>query len=99
FEHLTARPIEVIVIDNASTAGNVSMVTSLFPEVRLICSGTNRGFGSACNQGLLIARAPYALLLNSDTELIDDSLWILVDWLEGNPRCGACGPANWPDAK
>ncbi|MBU0672918.1 MAG: glycosyltransferase, partial [Candidatus Margulisbacteria bacterium] len=42
---------EVIVVDNASTDGSPAMITSKFPEVKLIENKDNLGFAKANNQG------------------------------------------------
>lgn len=72
--HLARIDHEVIVVDNASADGSVDMITNEFPSVRLIANEDNRGFGVANNQAMRVARGRWFLLLNSDTELIDDSV-------------------------
>ena len=57
---------EVIVVDNASSDGSAEMVASDFPHVKLIRNESNRGFGSANNQGLDAMTRKFALFLNSD---------------------------------
>ena len=70
---------EVIVIDNASFDGSVEMVRNDFPQTRLIANQENRGFAAASNQGIREAKGEYVLLLNSDTELIENSLQKVVE--------------------
>lgn len=82
---------EVIVIDNASSDHSQEMLKQDFPEVRLIESPQNIGFGKANNLGFKIARADIFLLLNSDTLLIDNSIKILYDHLSAHQETGACG--------
>ena len=59
-------PHEVFVVDNVSTDGSVEMVEVEFPEVVLIRSDKNLGFGVANNVALEQARGRYLVLLNSD---------------------------------
>lgn len=40
--------------------------------------GSNLGFGRACNRGVAEVRSPVTLLLNPDTELLDDSVLALA---------------------
>ena len=51
---------QVIVADNASTDGSVSILKSDFPEVRLIQLPKNHGFAEGYNQALrsLVRRPP-----------------------------------------
>ncbi len=37
------------------------------------------------------ATPDYILLLNPDTEIVDDALWRMVEFLESNPKAGVCG--------
>jgi asparagine synthase (glutamine-hydrolysing) len=73
-DHLAVVRHEVIVIDNNSSDDSADMVAREFPEVKLIRNGENVGFGRANNQGMHIARGEWLLLLNSDAQLIDDSV-------------------------
>jgi hypothetical protein len=84
--------LELIVVDNGSTDGSVAMLQQAFPAVELITNTTNRGFSSANNQGLARASGDYLLLLNPDTEIVDDALPRMVEYMERHPRVGMLGP-------
>ncbi|MFY9611622.1 MAG: glycosyltransferase family 2 protein [Blastocatellia bacterium] len=58
---------EVFVVDNASADGAADIVESDFPEVIVIRSETNLGFGAGCNLGARRARGQYLVFLNPDT--------------------------------
>jgi GT2 family glycosyltransferase len=45
-------PVHCIVVDNGSTDGTQKYITSNFPEVELIQSEKNLGFGKANNIGI-----------------------------------------------
>ena len=83
---------DVLVVDNASTDGSVAMVRSEFPTVRVIENTVNSGYARANNQGLRASRAPYALLLNSDTRASADAIQGLITFLESHPEAGAVSP-------
>jgi GT2 family glycosyltransferase len=85
-------PAEVVVVDNASSDGSAAMTRSHFPEVRLVVNGTNGGYGAAANQAIGLCRAPYVLLLNSDTELRPGALLALASYLERWPAVAVAGP-------
>jgi len=65
---------EIIVVDNHSEDESKYLITSNFPTVKWIDVGWNAGFGSANNKGIKIAKGDYVLLLNSDTELYENSI-------------------------
>ena len=83
---------EVIVIDNASHDDTPDMVRSSFKGVKLIANKENRGFGAACNQGIVESKGQYVVFLNPDTELQDYTLERLTDYLDAHPDVGVVGP-------
>ena len=84
--------LEVIVVDNASKDGSVEMVAGEFPEALLVCNSENNGYAGGNNQGMARARAPYVLLLNSDTEVNGDAFSRLLSFLRDHPDHGAVAP-------
>jgi N-acetylglucosaminyl-diphospho-decaprenol L-rhamnosyltransferase len=81
---------ETIVVDNGSADGSRDMVRAEFASVRLIES-ENVGFAGANNKGMAVAHGRYVLLLNPDTEALDDALGALVRFMDAHPRAGAAG--------
>ena len=84
--------VEILVIDNASTDGSSEMVHDEFPHVGLIVNDENRGFTAANNQGLTLSRGRYLLLLNPDTEIVDEALATMLSYMQGDDEIGALGP-------
>jgi GT2 family glycosyltransferase len=83
---------EVIVVDNASLDGSVSMLQKAYPQVRIIQNEENRGFGAANNQAMHIMNGKYALLLNSDTVLTETAVKKLLVFLEMHSEAAmVCG--------
>jgi len=82
---------EIIVIDNASSDGSQYMVKEVFPEVILVESQENLGFGRANNLGFDYAKGRNIFLLNSDTILLNNAVKILSDYLDGHLQVGICG--------
>jgi GT2 family glycosyltransferase len=74
YQHTKRVPFEIILVDNASTECNPSYFKTRFPEVKVVCSNINLGFASGNNLGIKHASGDVILLLNSDTQLIEDSL-------------------------
>lgn len=57
---------EIIIVDDGSKDGSVKLITSKFPQIKLIKHKTNRGFSSAVNTGVRTAKGDLICLLNSD---------------------------------
>ena len=85
-------PGEVVVVDNASRDGSAAMVRAAFPEARLIENADNPGYGAASNRGIAACRAPFVLLLNSDTRVRPGALAALGRELGAYPRAALFGP-------
>jgi N-acetylglucosaminyl-diphospho-decaprenol L-rhamnosyltransferase len=81
----------VVVVDNASKDGSAEMVRERFPGVELRAVDRNLGFAGANNVVLREVTTPYVLLLNPDTEVLDDAPAALVRFLRAHPRAGVVG--------
>lgn len=60
------KDTEVIVVDNASEDGSVSMIEACYPEVKIIRNAANALFCKAQNQGINASRGDFILCLNND---------------------------------
>jgi GT2 family glycosyltransferase len=85
-------PYEVILVDNASGDGSADRIAQQFPDVQLVRSPVNRGFGAGNNVGASLARGQYLFLLNTDTILTADLLPTLVALIGEDPTIGIVGP-------
>jgi GT2 family glycosyltransferase len=81
-------PYEVIVSDDASTDNSIQFLESSYPQVHLIKSQTNQGFGSTINKGIFAAKYELVLALNSDVVLTPNYLIPLLDYFN-DPDCFA----------
>ena len=64
---LDPPPIEIVVVDNASSDGSAELVARHEDDpIRLILEPVNTGFAAAVNRGLRETTAPWVLLLNPD---------------------------------
>jgi len=82
---------EVFVVDNDSADGSADMVEREFPAVNLIRSPENGGFARGNNSALRKAGGRYYLLLNPDTQLVNDAIGRLVAYMDAHPRVGGAG--------
>lgn len=82
---------EIIVVDNNSPNREIEDLNKVFPQVKLILNNDNSGFGIANNIGNKVANGKFIFLLNSDTIVIDNSIYELYKFMLENPYVGACG--------
>ena len=83
--------LQIIVVDNASADETVSIVRD-FPDVQLIKSGSNLGYGAGNNLGAAAATSTYLAIVNPDLTATPDDLLTLVAYLRENPDVGVVGP-------
>jgi N-acetylglucosaminyl-diphospho-decaprenol L-rhamnosyltransferase len=88
---LTLGETTVHVVDNASQDQIDAMVAAEFPYVRYQRLNHNSGFPTANNIGLHARSGRYALVLNPDTEFVEDSLDHLIRLMEERPDIGMTG--------
>lgn len=93
FERMNSldNPIEVIVVDNASSDGTISLLKESYEWVTLIDTGENLGFPGGNNRGFDVSQGEYILLLNPDTVVHGSAIEELVQFLDSNPDVGAVG--------
>src|ERR1043166_2896572 len=85
---------EIILVDNGSTDNSSAVVSRRFPQIRIIETGENLGFG-ANNIGIYEALrqgADYILLLNNDTSVDPECFERLVRFAESTPEAGILSP-------
>lgn len=82
YENISGLQYEIIVVDNASCDGTVDIIKKEFPDVVLVESDENLGFGRANNMGMDKAHGKYLLLLNSDTLLLGNAVKDMFDQAE-----------------
>ena len=84
---------EIFVVDNNSEDGSIEAIEQTFPNINIIKSKTNGGFGYANNLAIKQAKGKYILCLNTDTLLINNAVKIMFDFMEkeDNHNVGVCG--------
>jgi N-acetylglucosaminyl-diphospho-decaprenol L-rhamnosyltransferase len=84
---------EVIVCDNASTDDTVNIVSSEFPEAKLIRNTENLGFAAANNLGASQALGRVLAFINPDLYVSEGWFEPLMDCLESDPDIATISPA------
>jgi GT2 family glycosyltransferase len=82
----------IAVLDNASGDGTVEAVARRHPDVRLVASEENLGFGGGNNALARTSTADYLLLLNPDTLVEEDVVTPLLEVLRARPEVLVAGP-------
>jgi GT2 family glycosyltransferase/2-polyprenyl-3-methyl-5-hydroxy-6-metoxy-1,4-benzoquinol methylase len=96
-EYSQYEPIEIIVVDNASSDGSPTFLSEWGangPNRRLILNEDNKGFAAANNQGLANASGEYLVLLNNDTYVTPGWIRTLVRHLQRDNSIGLIGPVT-----
>jgi GT2 family glycosyltransferase len=84
--------VEVILADNGSTDGSISIAQGLHPGIRILRSTWNQGFARACNAASQAARGNYLLFLNTDVVLGPRVLAELLAWADSDGDAAAWQP-------
>lgn len=89
-------PLEIIVVDNASTDDTPDIVNK-HPDIIFLPQEKNVGFGQANNIGIHYALdhgADFVFLLNQDAIITCDTIDILVRVAQGHPEMGIISPLH-----
>jgi GT2 family glycosyltransferase len=84
----------ILLVDNGSSDDSVAQISGVFPNVEILQTGINLGFGAGNNRGIKLALergAEYVWLLNNDTHVFPETLTHLLAKAEEDPTYGAVG--------
>jgi GT2 family glycosyltransferase len=85
-KHTEGIRYEIVLIDNGSSERNPNEFAQLFPDIKLVLSEKNLGFSAGNNLGIKSCEGEYILLLNSDTEIQENSIARSVEVLESRKQ-------------
>jgi GT2 family glycosyltransferase len=89
-KHLKTLTYEIIILDNASADNSCEYIKTNFPEVRLVPSKINHGFGKGNNEAVKHAKGKFLLLFNNDTILLNN-ISSLIKSIENDNKIGVIG--------
>ena len=75
--------VKIILVENSNKFKHSNEIESNFPNVEIVCSGSNIGMGSGNNYGLRKVNTKYALVLNPDTICEDSFFTNIYKYLSG----------------
>lgn len=90
-------PVQTVVVDNCSVDDSVDYINAHFPEVKILASDKNLGFGQGNNKGIKYALdngADYVFLLNQDAWIEPVTIRELVRIHRENSDYGILSPIN-----
>ena len=92
--HATDRPVTVIMADNGSTDGAPEEALGRYPNVRLVRTGANLGYGTAVNRAVAEIGPEFEFLVvaNPDVQWGPRSIDMLLDAAARWPHAGSLGP-------
>jgi GT2 family glycosyltransferase len=88
----TQPEVEVVLVDNASTDGMIGRAKEEFPEINVIRSARNAGFGAGNNLGVAHTQRDFVIFLNPDTVVTGGWLEALACPLAEDPTVGLVTP-------
>lgn len=83
---------KLYIVDNASTDGTPEFIEQNYPQLELIRSNGNIGFGAGHNLVMDRLDSKYHVVINPDITLRDDAVSALGDFLEENNDVGMVSP-------
>jgi GT2 family glycosyltransferase len=87
----------IVVVDNASTDTTNQIISSEYPEVKLLPQSRNTGFGVGNNIGISFAiqeKAEFVFLLNQDAYVTPTAIGQLVSFLQKLPSYSIVSPLH-----
>ncbi|WP_371803600.1 glycosyltransferase family 2 protein [Candidatus Lokiarchaeum ossiferum] len=97
-EQQTYKDFQVIIVDNTEGDQELVKIQQLklkfqkSMKINVLKPKINLGFAGGNNYGLRRFETNYYLLLNCDTELLDDSLEKCISFMDENPKAGMMTP-------
>lgn len=84
--------LEVIVVDNASSQDEASIIKNKYPQIKVIRSDKNLGFAGGNNLGFKSATGKYIFFVNNDTYFKDFTIDTLIQRLQSSKDIGVVCP-------
>lgn len=93
--------LELMLVDNASTDDSVEYIQTHYPQVRIVRSKENVGFGSGNNLGAREATGQCVVFLNNDMWVHPQFVQGLVEAIQSDPAvvCAGAKILNWDGSR
>ncbi len=88
--------LETVIVDNNSSDNTVKVIENFLrvteQKIVFIKNKDNLGFTKACNQAVHASTGDYIFILNPDTEIMEDSIKKLMNYLDEHDEAGVAAP-------
>jgi N-acetylglucosaminyl-diphospho-decaprenol L-rhamnosyltransferase len=81
----------IVIVDNHSPDGSGRQLAKNFPQVKVVLSDRNGGYGAGVNLGIANLRADYYLVLNPDTRFLENSIETALEQFDREPKLAILG--------
>ena len=95
--HPSVSASEIIVSDDGSTDDSIAFLKQHYPDIIVVESAQNTGFAPAANRGIACAVMDTVLMLNTDMELMEDTIGVLLEHMKDDcfgVSCAICDPQD-----
>ncbi len=93
YDNVSDARFQIIVISNSLYPPEKQIeIRSISSNVQFIFNAENVGFSKAVNQGIRESSGEFVILMNPDTELIDNGLSGAVSFMRNNTKIACLGP-------
>lgn len=91
-EHTKGVDFSLTVVDNGSSDGTVELIEERYPQVRVIRSPSNVGFGAGHNTVRDGLDSDYHCVINPDISVKSDVVSDMAEYMDKNPDIGMLSP-------
>ncbi len=100
FEQTKDIDFKLYVVDNGSVDGTPEFIEKSFPQVTVIRSEKNVGFGAGHNIAVKKVESQYHAIINPDIVLCENVIKKMADYMDKNPDIGLLSPRIcFPDGR
>lgn len=94
----TACDFRLYIVDNGSTDDTVEHIIATYPDVTILETGKNMGYGAGHNFIMDLLDSDYHVIINPDISVRDDVISNMVEYMEQHPEVGMLSPEiRFPD--
>ncbi|MBC8489542.1 MAG: glycosyltransferase family 2 protein [Bacteroidetes bacterium] len=92
----TSIPPKIVIVDNASREAGLEIIEKIYPEITILYSRENLGFGRGNNLGIKWAlnntQCEFVFILNNDTIVESNTIQKLEQAMDEHPEAGITAP-------